>query len=162
MCSSVHDERRNTAIRQIFLSTFTNLSPSVAASDSFYSMAKRSIIESDLSGKPDADTVTFGWGGAGYDMDLTAEEQEEFEATLAPYLEGGRESERFGLDDGVGRRQVPITTAAERVQIREWAKEHYGGAVPEFGQIPKGIIEAYDRAHGLTRQTRPAEPRGRR
>ena len=38
-------------------------------------MAIRNIVESDISGKPDAATVTFGLGDTWFEIDLTDEER---------------------------------------------------------------------------------------
>ncbi|NUQ96156.1 MAG: Lsr2 family protein [Streptomyces sp.] len=110
-------------------------------------MAIRSIVESDLSGKPDAATATFGFGDTWYEIDLTAEEQKKLEEALKPYLKAGRKA---GKTTSVKKRVVPETTAEEREQIREWAKKK-GLEFAERGRIPKHIQKAYDEAHGIDR-----------
>ncbi|MFJ9900530.1 Lsr2 family protein [Streptomyces sp. NPDC091280] len=109
-------------------------------------MAIRSIIESDLSGKPDAATVTFGLGDTWYEVDLTAEEQKGLEAALKSYLEVSRKAGA----PAPKKRVVPKTTAEERDKIREWAKKE-GHDFAERGRIPKAVMKAYDEAHGIDR-----------
>ncbi|MDH2390040.1 Lsr2 family protein [Streptomyces sp. HNM0663] len=110
-------------------------------------MAIRSIIESDLSGKPDAATVTFGLGDTWYEVDLTAEEQKDLENALKSYLKVSRKA---GKAAPVKKRVVPETTAEERDRIREWAKKE-GHEFAERGRIPKKVMKAYDEAHGIDR-----------
>ncbi|MFI1408804.1 Lsr2 family protein [Streptomyces sp. NPDC020707] len=110
-------------------------------------MAIRSVIESDLSGKPDAATATFGLGDTWYEVDLTAEEQKKLEEALKPYLKVGRKA---GKAAPVKKRVVPETTAEERDKIREWAKKE-GYEFAERGRIPKKVMKAYDEAHGIDR-----------
>ncbi|MDW6058066.1 Lsr2 family protein [Streptomyces sp. FXJ1.4098] len=110
-------------------------------------MAIRSIVESDLSGKPDAATVTFGLGDTWYEVDLTAEEQKELEKTLKSYVKVGR---KVGKTTPVKKPVVPETTLEERDKIRKWAKEE-GYEFADRGRIPKTIMKAYDEAHGIDR-----------
>ncbi|WP_030568505.1 histone-like nucleoid-structuring protein Lsr2 [Streptomyces aureocirculatus] len=109
-------------------------------------MAIRSIIESDLSGKPDATTATFGLGDTWYEVDLTAEEQKKLEDALKPYLKVGRKAEKTASKKQV----VPDTTAEERDRIREWARKE-GYEFAERGRIPKKVMKAYDEAHNIDR-----------
>ncbi|MFC9755182.1 Lsr2 family protein [Streptomyces sp. NPDC056921] len=112
-------------------------------------MAIRSIVESDLSGKPDAATVTFGLGGTWYEVDLTPEEQKELERALKSYLKVGRKAE----EKPAKKQVVPETTAEEREKIREWAREE-GLEFAERGRIPKTVQKAYDEAHNIDRRKR--------
>jgi hypothetical protein len=109
-------------------------------------MAIRSIIESDLSGKPDAATVTFGLGDTWHEIDLTAEEQKDLEDALKPYLKVSRKAGKPASK----KRVVPETTAEERDRIREWAKKE-GYEFAERGRIPKTVMKAYDEAHDIDR-----------
>lgn len=110
-------------------------------------MAIRSIVESDLSGKPDAATATFGLGDTWYEVDLTPEERKKLEEALKPYLKVGRKA---GKAAPVKMQVVPETTAEERDKIREWAKKE-GYEFAERGRIPKKVMKAYDEAHGIDR-----------
>ncbi|MEV4189863.1 histone-like nucleoid-structuring protein Lsr2 [Streptomyces toxytricini] len=109
-------------------------------------MAIRSIVESDLSGKPDAATVTFGLGDTWYEVDLTAEEKKALEAALKSYLKVSRKAGK----PAPKKRVVPETTAEERDKIRAWAKEE-GYEFADRGRIPKKVMKAYDEAHGIDR-----------
>ncbi|WP_406004610.1 Lsr2 family protein [Streptomyces sp. NBC_00987] len=109
-------------------------------------MAIRSIVESDLSGKPDAATAVFGLGGTWYEVDLTPEERKKLEQALEPYLKVGRKADKKPTKKQV----VPETTAEEREEIRKWAKKK-GLEFAERGRIPKTVQKAYDEAHKIDR-----------
>jgi hypothetical protein len=111
-------------------------------------MAIRSVVESDISGKPDAATVMFGLEGDWFEIDLTDEEKKKLEQALKPYLTKGRKP----TNQGEKKRVVPETTAEERDVIRAWAKSK-GFAFAPRGRIPKDVMAAYDKAHKIKRST---------
>ncbi|MEW1629651.1 Lsr2 family protein [Streptomyces sp. NPDC089173] len=109
-------------------------------------MVLRSIVESDISGKPDAATATFGLGDTWYEIDLTPEERKKLEEALKPYLKAGRKAGKAASETKV----VPETTPEERDKIRAWGKKN-GYEFAERGRIPKKIMKAFDEAHGIDR-----------
>ncbi|MFJ1954437.1 Lsr2 family protein [Streptomyces microflavus] len=109
-------------------------------------MVLRSIVESDISGKPDAATATFGLGDTWYEIDLTPEERKKLEEALKPYLKAGRKAGKAASET----KAVPETTPEERDEIRAWGKKN-GYEFAERGRIPKKIMKAYDEAHGIDR-----------
>jgi len=110
-------------------------------------MAIRKIIESDLSGKADARTVTFGLADTWYEIYLTPDEQKKLEQALSTYLGAGRKAA-----PGVAKKPVvPETTPEEREEICAWGREN-GYEFAERGRVPKKLQRAYDKAHGITRQ----------
>lgn len=112
-------------------------------------MATRKVVESDISGKTDAATFTFGVGETWYEIDLTDDEKKQLEGQLKDYMKKGRKaSERPGK-----KKIVPDTSVEEREQIREWAKEQ-GYEFAPYGRIPKKIFAAYFEAHGIDPQER--------
>ena len=103
-------------------------------------MAQRVTVtlEDDLSGGPADETVRFAFGGAEYEIDLSAKNATAFRKKLAPFIEHARKA---------GRRQ-PGRTAAGRPRsgdIRAWAKAQ-GIAVNERGRIPARVAEQYQAA----------------
>lgn len=108
-------------------------------------MAIQKVVVSDLSGKSNADTVTFGLGDTWYEVDLTAEERKGLESALKSYLKVGRKAENVPK-----KRFVPETTAEERDKIREWARKK-GFDFHDRGRIPKTVMKAYDEAHDIDR-----------
>ena len=109
-------------------------------------MATRSVVESDISGKPGAVTVTFGLTDTWYEIDLTDEEKKKLEETLKTYLSKGRKATKTAEK----KRLVPETTPEEREQIRAWAKKE-GFDLADRGRIPKKILAAYDKALKIDR-----------
>jgi len=106
-------------------------------------VAQRVIVtlEDDLGGGPADETVHFAFGGAEYEIDLTAKNAKTFRKKLAPFIEHARKA---------GRSQSRRTghTAASRQRsgdIRAWAKDH-GIAVSERGRIPASVVEQYQAA----------------
>jgi len=110
-------------------------------------MAIRKVVESDISGKPDAATVTFGLGDTWYEIDLTVEEKKELERKFKDYLSHGRKAS----PKGEKKRLVPDTTPEERETIREWGRAN-GFEFAERGRIPKPLQKAYDEAHDIQRR----------
>lgn len=107
-----------------------------------WAMAIRHIVESDISGAPDAATITFGLDDTWYEVDLTQEERKKLEKAFAEYVKVGRKSSKRT----VGNRVVPDTTPEERDEIRAWARDN-GYELADFGKIPNKIYYAYMEAH---------------
>ena len=108
-------------------------------------VAQRVIVtlEDDLGGGPADETVHFAFGGAEYEIDLTAKNAKAFRKKLAPFIEHARKAGR-----SASRR--PGRAAASRQRsgdIRAWAKDH-GIAVSERGRIPASVMEQYQAAKG--------------
>lgn len=110
-------------------------------------MAKKEVIESDISGKPDAATVTFGLEDEWYEIDLTDDEKKKLQSALRSYLTKGRKAAPKQPEK---KPLVPETTAEERANIRAWGREN-GFQFAEAGRIPKGLQAAYDKAHNIDR-----------
>lgn len=98
------------------------------------------LVESDLSGEPEAETLTFGLDGTDYEIDLTADEQAEFRSIVAAYV-GVARPVKGGRKNGKARQSGPSAKV-----IREWAQEN-GMDVPDRGRIPAEVREAYTAAH---------------
>jgi len=97
----------------------------------------------DLDGSPAAETVRFGLGGAGYEIDLSAENARAFRTQLAPFTAHARRA-------GQGPAGRAARTAAGRRragEIRAWAEDR-GIAVSERGRIPASVLEQYQASAG--------------
>lgn len=90
-------------------------------------------VESDLSGKAEASTMTFAIEDAVYEIDLTEVEQADFKELFAKYISAGRE---------YTPRAVPPTTPAQREEIRTWLRAN-GIEVADTGRIPKRALNAW-------------------
>ncbi|MFP3397608.1 Lsr2 family protein [Brevibacterium sp. SIMBA_078] len=104
-------------------------------------MVTKTILVSDLSGEPEAETVTIGWEAAWYETELTASERAELDKMLAPYIAAGRKAVKKPSN-----RFVPDTTVEEREEIRAWAKRE-GYDVAEYGKIPNRVYKAFTAVH---------------
>lgn len=103
-------------------------------------MAKRVIVESDLSGEPDAETVSFAFDGKSYTVDLTEGEKEEFGKLLATYIDVAEEA------TVTGQTSIPAqSTGPDPAKVRAWAQEN-GIEVNAKGRVPHSVIAQYEKA----------------
>lgn len=109
-------------------------------------MAKRVIVESDLSGEPEASTVPFGFDGKAYTVDLTEEEKAEFAKTLSKYIDVAEEAE---VSVG-GQQTIPAqSTGPDPSKVRAWARET-GIEVNDKGRVPHSVVARYLKAQEET------------
>lgn len=113
-------------------------------------MAKKTIEKfySDISGEEidsSTPTVTFGFDGTSYEIDVTEQEKTEIEKTLAPYIRAGRKATGASARRR-GRRSGGSSSDSPAKQVREWAKEQ-GIDVPARGRVPSDVLEKYNAAH---------------
>src|SRR2546429_6375793 len=98
-------------------------------------------LEDDLDGGLADETVRFGLGGAGYEIDLSPKDANGFRQELAPFIEHARKT-------GRGQRRRPGRTVSSRersADIRAWAKDQ-GITVSDRGRISASVAEQYDAA----------------
>jgi hypothetical protein len=100
------------------------------------------IMTDDLDGSADAETVTFGFGGVTYEIDLGPKNRAKLEKALEPFIQAGRRIPRSGRRRGDGRPAESVDRAA----VRAWAKS-VGITVSERGRISAEIIRRYEAAH---------------
>lgn len=101
------------------------------------------IMTDDLDGSDDAETVSFGFGGAVYEIDLGQKNRAKLEKALAPFIEAGRRVPRGGRRRGADRSSG---VSVDRSAVRAWAKSA-GIKVPERGRISADIMRQYEEAH---------------
>jgi hypothetical protein len=108
-----------------------------------------------------AETVTFGFDGYDYSLDLCKEHAEDFHNTLQGLISwssdrtraaGDRRARRSSSssDDGAGGSAAPARSTADRERlksIREWARANGHPDLAERGRIPQAIVAEYDAAH---------------
>jgi hypothetical protein len=95
----------------------------------------------DIDGGPAIGTVTFGFEGTDYEIDLSRANTKAFEKVIALYVGHGRKvrnTRRRGAVSSTGRRDLP--------QVRAWAHDN-GYAVSDRGRVSAAILEAFDAAH---------------
>jgi hypothetical protein len=109
-----------------------------------------------------AETVTFGFDGYDYSLDLCKEHAEDFHNTVQGLIgwssdrsrSGGARRPRRGSggDDAggpSGAPQAPRSSAdRERLKaIRDWARQNGYPDLGDRGRVPQAIVTAYEAAH---------------
>jgi hypothetical protein len=109
-----------------------------------------------------AETVSLGFDGYDYSLDLCKEHAEDFHGTVQGLISwssdrtrsgSGRRSSRraASADDAVGGPgAAPARSSADRERlkaIRDWARENGHPNLGDRGRIPQAIVAAYDAAH---------------
>jgi hypothetical protein len=100
------------------------------------------VVSDDLDGSPNAQTLTFGFDGVTYEIDLSEHNRDKLAKLVAPYIEAGRRVGR-GRRATTGR---PPASRGDRAAVRAWAKEH-GITVSERGRISADVISQYEASH---------------
>ncbi|SOD72027.1 Lsr2 protein [Jatrophihabitans sp. GAS493] len=103
-------------------------------------MAKTTIVRltDDLDGSDAASTITFGWGGQSYEIDLSKKNATAFEKSIRPYVSAGRKAGAGTRGRKAGRR----STSEDLSAVRAWAREN-GFSVSDRGRVPANVVEAY-------------------
>jgi Lsr2 len=101
------------------------------------------IITDDLDGSENAETVSFGFDGVTYEIDLGKKNRSSLRRALAPFIEAGRRAPRRRRRRGASR---PAGSPADRSAVRTWARAA-GLKVSERGRISADIMRQYDAAH---------------
>lgn len=126
-------------------------------------MAQRvqTILISDLSGdevEAGRESVSFGYQGVDYVIDLTAKEADGFDKAIGMYVAHARKAGRTarrgsgggasGSAPGSGSGSGSSGAAnRERISnLKRWATEQ-GMEYPKRGRLPKSLVDAYDAAH---------------
>jgi Lsr2 len=99
------------------------------------------IVTDDLDGSDNAETVSFGFDGVTYEIDLAKKNRAKLGKALAPYIEAGRRVPRGGRR-ATGR----SGGSADRSAVRAWAKEA-GLKVSERGRVSADVMRQYEAAH---------------
>ena len=110
-------------------------------------MAKTTVtsVTDDIDGSANAETVTFGYSGASYEIDLSKKNAAALDKLLKPYIEAGRKvsgTNRRAASKGGSRRAAKVDLGA----VRAWAKDN-GFSVAERGRISAEVVDAYNAAN---------------
>jgi hypothetical protein len=101
------------------------------------------VITDDLDGSEDAETVSFGFHGVTYEVDLGKKNQAKLERALAPFIEAGRRAPSGGARRTASR---VSRSSVDRTAVRAWARAA-GLKVSERGRISADIIRQYEESH---------------
>jgi hypothetical protein len=112
-------------------------------------MAQRvkTILISDLSGdevESGGESISFGYRGSDYTIDLTAKEAAGFDKAMGMYVEHAQKASRSSRPS---RSSAGGQNQRARVQnMKKWAAEQ-GMDYPKRGRLPKSLVDAYEAAH---------------
>ncbi len=103
-------------------------------------MAKTTItsVSDDIDGTPDAETVTFGFQGVAYSIDLAQKNLDKLTKALAPFVANATRQRGATLSVVGGKSR----TKAEISDLRDWAGKNKV-SVPQRGRIPAAVVEQY-------------------
>jgi hypothetical protein len=101
------------------------------------------VVSDDIDGSPNAQTVTFGFDGVNYEIDLAENNRAKLVKDFAPYVGAARKAGQR-RPRSAGARQPG--TGVDRAAVRAWAKEQ-GLKVSERGRISAEIMQQYEAAH---------------
>lgn len=104
-------------------------------------------IRDDLDGSDAVETVTFGYRGTDYEIDLSEHNVELFEKTMHQFLEVARKAEaKAKASASPQRKPVDAATKQQRKEIRDWANAN-GLQVDARGMIANAVVEAFQAAN---------------
>ena len=105
------------------------------------------------------ETVSFGFDGYEYSLDLCKEHAADFHGTVQGLIGwssdrtragSGRRARRGGAgEDGAGA-AAPARSSSDRERlkaIRDWARQNGHPNLGDRGRVPQAIVGAYDAAH---------------
>ena len=106
-----------------------------------------------------AETVSFGFDGYDYSLDLCKEHAGDFHNTVQGLIGwssdrtrsgGGRRARRTGSGEEGAGAVAPSRSSSDRERlkaIRDWARQNGHPNLGDRGRIPQAIVAAYDEAH---------------
>ncbi len=107
-------------------------------------------------------SVSFGFDGFNYNLDLCAEHSDDFHNTMQGLISwssdrsragAGRGARRSGTSEDSARPEGPTPATRspadrERLKaIRDWARQNGHPDLGDRGRVPQAIVAAYDAAH---------------
>src|ERR1700759_4596056 len=94
----------------------------------------------DLDGSTAERTVTFGWDGHTFEIDLSKKNIAALDSALKPYI-GAARRVRGAAGRPAGRRSSAKRSSMP--DIRDWARSN-GHEISDRGRIPVAVVEAYE------------------
>ena len=97
----------------------------------------------DLNGSKAEGTISFGFEGVNYEIDLSKSNAKAFERIMALYVGHARKVRNTRTKPA---RRGGSSSGYDLAAVREWAKSN-GYAVSERGRVAAAVLDAYDAAH---------------
>ncbi|MDQ1731048.1 MAG: hypothetical protein QOK10_1207 [Pseudonocardiales bacterium] len=111
-------------------------------------MAKTVVMTDDIDGSANAETVTFSFDGANYEIDLSKKNRTALEKAVRPFLDAARRTSGRGpraASTGRGRPRRS-NSSVDLASVRAWAAEN-GIQVSSRGRISAAVMEQYRSAN---------------
>ena len=110
-------------------------------------MAQRiqTLFIDDIDGGEAEGTVRFGLDGVEYEIDLSAQHNEELRAALGTYVAHARKLS--GTARRAAARNARKPSAVDTVAVRAWAREN-GYDIKDRGRVPADLVAKYRAATG--------------
>jgi len=118
----------------------------------FMAQKTQIILTDDIDGSEATQTLTFGFQGATYEIDLNDEHAASIEESFAEWIKAARKSAgprgaassrataTRGGGGGGGAKRTDLD------EVRAWARDN-GHTVAERGRIKQAVLDAYDAVH---------------
>ena len=111
-------------------------------------MAKQTVttLVDDLDNGEATQTVSFGWAGTSYEIDLNDKNAAAFEKAINKYVAAARKATPAAST----RARAASSTSTKRTdldEVRTWARSN-GHEVSDRGRVAVAVLDAYDAAHG--------------
>ena len=102
-------------------------------------MATKTVVSvvDDIDGSEDAETVSFTYEGATYEIDLARKNRDALSAALSPFIAAARSAGRTRARGSAPR------AADDAAVVRAWAAEN-DIHVSERGRIPRQVRDQYN------------------
>ncbi len=104
------------------------------------------IITDDIDGSADAQTVTFGYQGQQFEIDLAEKNHVAFLTSLRPFIQAAHIDSGRRRPRGAAAGRSRAVPSVNRSAVRAWA-EKQGLQVAERGRISAQVLEKYQAAH---------------
>jgi len=113
---------------------------------STHKMAQKVVttLIDDMDGSEAADTITIGYKGYTYELDLSEKNLAKLEKAVGPFVQAGR---RVGGGRRATREPLSKRVPSDSTTVRAWAQAN-GVDVPARGRIPNVVREKFEAAQG--------------
>jgi hypothetical protein len=103
------------------------------------------ILIDDLDGSEAESTVRFAFGGAEYEIDLSAAHASELRQKLDTFITAGRKLNGTGRRASRGGTRRGNSSGPSPSEVREWAKSQ-GIEVKDRGRVPEELVVKFKAA----------------
>jgi hypothetical protein len=103
------------------------------------------VLEDDIDGSEGAETLSFSYNGADYELDLSEKNAKKFHDNMRFYADHGRKvGSRARRSSGAATKTTKVS--ADNATIRAWARAN-GINVPDRGRISGSVREQFEAAN---------------